>query len=47
MIIRYMLRMTVVYSIFDVYDQIGAGMQILGVRYDDPEGKVCFNSGRT
>ena len=31
-----------VYSIFDVYDQIGAGMQILGVRYDDPEGKVCF-----
>ena len=31
-----------VYSIFDVYDQIGAGMQILGVRYDDQEGKVCF-----
>lgn len=31
-----------VYSIFDVYDQIGAGMQILGVRYDDEEGKVCF-----
>lgn len=31
-----------VYSIFDVYDQIGAGTQILGVRYDDAEGKVCF-----
>lgn len=31
-----------VYSIFDVYDQMGAGTQILGVRYDDPEGKVCF-----
>lgn len=31
-----------VYSIFDVYDQIGAGTQILGVRYDDQEGKVCF-----
>lgn len=31
-----------IYSIFDVYDQIGAEMQILGVRYDDPDGKVCF-----
>lgn len=31
-----------VYSIFDVYDQIGAGTQILGVRYDDPKGRVCF-----
>lgn len=31
-----------VYSIFDVYDQLGAGTQILGVRYDDAEGKVCF-----
>ena len=31
-----------VYSIFDVYDQIGAGTQILGVRYDDEKGKVCF-----
>lgn len=31
-----------VYSIFDVYDQIGGGTQILGVRYDDKEGRVCF-----
>lgn len=31
-----------VYSIFDVYDQIGGGTQILGVRYDDTEGRVCF-----
>ena len=31
-----------IYSIFDVYDQIGGGTQILGVRYDDAEGKVCF-----
>ena len=31
-----------VYSIFDVYDQLGAGTQILGVRYDDEKGKVCF-----
>lgn len=31
-----------VYSIFDVYDQIGGGTQIMGVRYDDKEGKVCF-----
>ena len=31
-----------IYSIFDVYDQIGAGTQIMGVRYDDTEGKVCF-----
>ena len=31
-----------VYSIFDVYDQIGGGTQIMGVRYDDNEGKVCF-----
>ncbi len=30
------------YYIFDVYDQIGGGTQILGVRYDDKEGKVCF-----
>lgn len=30
------------YYIFDVYDQIGAGAQILGVRYDDKDGKVCF-----
>jgi len=31
-----------VYSIFDTYDQIGAGTQILGVRYDDSKGRVCF-----
>ena len=31
-----------VYSIFDVYDQLGGGTQILGVRYDDQEGRVCF-----
>lgn len=31
-----------VYSIFDPYDQLGAGTQILGVRYDDQSGKVCF-----
>lgn len=31
-----------VYYIFDVYDQIGAGTQILGVRYDDKDAKVCF-----
>ena len=30
------------YFIFDVYDQIGGGTQILGVRYDDKEGRVCF-----
>lgn len=30
------------YYIFDVYDQLGGGTQILGVRYDDQEGKVCF-----
>ena len=31
-----------VYYIFDKYDQIGAGTQILGVRYDDTDAKVCF-----
>jgi putative aldouronate transport system substrate-binding protein len=31
-----------IYSIFDPYDQIGGGTQIMGVRYDDAEGKVCF-----
>lgn len=31
-----------VYYIFDVYDQIGAGTQILGVRYDDKDARVCF-----
>lgn len=30
------------YFIFDVYDQIGSGTQILGVRYDDNDGRVCF-----
>lgn len=28
------------YYIFDVYDQIGGGTQILGVRYDDADGKA-------
>ncbi|MDE6603235.1 MAG: ABC transporter substrate-binding protein [Lachnospiraceae bacterium] len=31
-----------VYYIFDVYDQIGGGTQILGVRYDDKDARVCF-----
>ncbi|MBS6196412.1 MAG: ABC transporter substrate-binding protein [Clostridiales bacterium] len=31
-----------VYYIFDVYDQLGAGTQILGVRYDDQDARVCF-----
>lgn len=31
-----------VYYIFDAYDQMGAGTQILGVRYDDQNAKVCF-----
>lgn len=31
-----------IYYIFDVYDQIGAGTQVLGVRYDDKDAKVCF-----
>lgn len=31
-----------VYYIFDVYDQIGSGTQILGVRYDDKDARVCF-----
>ncbi len=30
------------YYIFDVYDTIGAGTQILGVRYDDKDAKVCY-----
>ena len=29
------------YYIFVVYDQIGGGTQILGVRYDDKDAKVC------
>ena len=31
-----------IYYIFDNYDQIGAGTQVLGVRYDDKEAKVCY-----
>lgn len=31
-----------IYYIFDEYDQIGGGTQILGVRYDDEDAKVCF-----
>lgn len=31
-----------VYMIFDKYDQIGTGAQIIGVRYDDKDAKVCF-----
>lgn len=30
------------YYIFDVYDQMGSGLQALGVRYDDTHAKVCF-----
>ncbi|WP_026494971.1 ABC transporter substrate-binding protein [Butyrivibrio sp. WCD3002] len=30
------------YYIFDKYDQLGAGLQILGVRYDDKDAKVCL-----
>lgn len=31
------------YYIFDKYDQMGAGLQILGVRYDDKDAKVVLN----
>lgn len=31
-----------IYHIFDVYDQIGSGTQIMGVRYDDEDARVCF-----
>ena len=31
-----------IYHIFDVYDQIGSGTQIMGVRYDDKDARVCF-----
>lgn len=31
-----------IYFIFDAYDQLGAGTQVLGVRYDDKDAKVCF-----
>lgn len=31
-----------VYYIFDEYDQIGAGTQILGVKYNDESARVCF-----
>ena len=31
-----------VYQIFDVYDQMGAGCQVMGVRYDDKEAKVVY-----
>lgn len=31
-----------IYHIFDPYDQLGAGTQILGVRYDDKDARVCF-----
>jgi putative aldouronate transport system substrate-binding protein len=31
------------YYIFDTYDQMGAGLQILGVRYDDQDAKVVLN----
>lgn len=31
-----------IYFIFDVYDQLGAGTQVLGVRYDDQDAKVCY-----
>ncbi len=31
-----------IYFIFDNYDQLGAGTQVLGVRYDDQEAKVCY-----
>ncbi len=30
------------YYIFDKYDQLGAGLQILGVKYDDKDAKVCL-----
>jgi putative aldouronate transport system substrate-binding protein len=30
------------YYIFDVYDQLGSGLQVLGVRYDDSNARVCF-----
>lgn len=31
-----------IYQIFDVYDQLGAGLAAMGVRYDDEKAKVCF-----
>lgn len=31
-----------IYFIFDAYDQLGAGTQVLGVRYDDQDAKVCY-----
>lgn len=31
-----------IYFIFDTYDQLGAGTQVLGVRYDDQDAKVCY-----
>lgn len=31
-----------IYFIFDPYDQIGGGTQIMGVRYDDQDARVCF-----
>ena len=30
------------YYIFDTYDQLGAGLQILGVKYNDANAKVCL-----
>lgn len=31
-----------VYYIFDTYDQMGGGTQILGVKYNDEKAKVCY-----
>ena len=30
------------YYIFDTYDQLGAGCQALGVKYNDKDAKVCY-----
>ena len=47
MIIRSILKNDGIYFIFDAYDQLGAGTQVLGVRYDDKDAKVCFTLEQT
>lgn len=42
MIIRSIVKMNGLYYIFDTYDQLGAGCQALGVKYNDKDAKVCY-----